>query len=448
MGKIEQHYRADGYLSAVMGGRDRPLMGSDISPLSGLGARGALETLYLSSGLASTIVDRPAEDALARGVKLEGDVNNRLSNELDRLDVIRHLTLALRMALLHGAAALLPLMDDSPSMAEPINPEGLMTIREVRAISGAWISRDLGVDQNALSANFGRPMHYLINFPGALEPVRVHWTRLIPVPGEGSDLSSATETVPWQGKSVLAGAWKEFFDYRDVCQWAIRVLERKQQPVYKMKELADMLMMGTEGEELVQKRIQAVDSVRNLLRTVVVDSEDEFRVTDLSLSGLDSVINEFRISLAAAGKVPVAVLFGETPKGLGATGSGDMAVYESRVGQLRTNSAMPAFERLMELITSQRGTRWPRSWKVCSQSVWEPTEKEKAETAEARARARKAEIESLLALLRDRQITALEFRTALRMLMEGQELSETPPPGAEQTPEPSPAPRPQQGNPA
>lgn len=388
--------RQDGYLSAVMG---------HVPHNYSVRNRGmALQLIvqeYHSRGLAASIIDRPAQDALSQGIMVVNDENNLIANEIDRLRVTSKLILALKQALLYGASAIMPIMDDSPSLSQPVDLTAITRVSEFRPIAGTRIKHDNDFDQDITSENFGKPRTYMVTFPRASGPVRVHYTRLIPIPGEGAYMDDIVETVPWQGKSVLASCWTELRDYQDGCKWALQVLERKQQATYKMKGMAELLEeYGKDedgaGEAIIQKRISNVDAGRNVLRSVVVDAEDEYNITDLTLSGIADVINEQRVSLSASSRTPVTVLFGETPKGLGATGSGELAIYQSRLGELRVDHAAPALERMVELITAQKGTSWPKEWKATFNPIWAPSAKEKAEVDKVEAEARKLRVDAVL----------------------------------------------------
>lgn len=92
-------FRMDGYMSAVLGGREfgQARLASVSAPY-----------LYAKGGVFARICDKPAADALSGKLKLEND-NGTLATEWERLNVIAHLTDAVRWTRLTGGAVLMRL---------------------------------------------------------------------------------------------------------------------------------------------------------------------------------------------------------------------------------------------------------------------------------------------------------------------------------------------------
>ncbi len=167
-----------------------------------------------------------------------------------------------------------------------------------------------------------------------------------------------------------------------------------------------------------------IDTVRNALRSVAIDSEDSFNVLDLTLAGIDNVCQTEATSLAGAARMPKMLLFGESPSGLGNTGEGDKAVYQSRLSQIRNDVASPALERIVELITSQKTANWGEDWKVEFQPLWQPSEKEKAETAKADQEAKEKAADTIIKLVVARLMDPEEARQVLVKLYPEHEFEE------------------------
>lgn len=394
--------RADGYMSAMLGGRQITSITQRLLPTM-------VADAYMTRGIASAIVDRPAEDTMSRGVEIENDNENTILDEFERLNVLGVLTKALKMALLCGASAILPIMDDSPDLADPIDPNHLGQLRFLRPIHGDWIKATEDIDMDSGSENFGQPLLFYVNFPGSGVQQRIHYSRLIKIPGEGEGMDAIRQNPPWRGRSTIASCWVELQDFFDAMRWSILILERKQSPVYKMKGLAELIGAGVEGEIIAQRRVSNVDTVRNTLRSVVVDSEDEYTVNDLTLSGIKDVIGEAKVALAASARIPASILFGESITGLNSSGEGEMSIYHSRVSQIQANSVLAAMVKVVELICSQKGT-WPPDWKIKFMPLWEPSEKEEAETEKLEAETRGVELASIAEALAINQISPEEAR--------------------------------------
>lgn len=355
------------------------------------------EALYATDGLAALIVDRPAEDALSRGFTVEGDEDETVLNEVDRLDAIQHLTDALRWARLHGAGAVLMLVDDGRRLDQPLNVAGLRRINDLLSYPASAITAGRARYPDPAQANYGEPILYTLQ-PRYGQPFDVHESRLLRVSGDALSYRSAVMDIPWMGRSALEGCRADLMRYRDALMLTRAILERKQQPVHRMAGLADTLALPDgEGERIIAARLRNVDLMRGLFTTVAVDGGDEFSVLDAAVSGIDALLNGFRIALAASAGVPVPILFGEGLSGLGNSGSGEQGIYHARVRTAQERSLRPAIERLVSLIWAQSevAAREPEKWRVAFNPLWSPSEKELADAESVRATARKTEGEWL-----------------------------------------------------
>jgi hypothetical protein len=99
--------RFDGFMNVLSGlgsGMDRTMATTQTSRLFNRYSFLDLSDLYLTNGLAQKIVDRPSDDAVQRGIEIEGDEDNLMGDEYDRLQVLAKLAIALRWSRLFGGA--------------------------------------------------------------------------------------------------------------------------------------------------------------------------------------------------------------------------------------------------------------------------------------------------------------------------------------------------------
>jgi phage-related protein (TIGR01555 family) len=405
--------RNDGFmnvLGSLVGDRQ-----SRTASLTGF-APAEAEHLYVADGLAAMIVDRPAEDATARGFEIEGDEDGVVLNEMDRLDAGPVLTDALRWSGLYGASAIMPLVEDGLDLTDPLIPERVRLITDLMVYPSVCIKPNPERYADPRLRNFNEPVTYrvLSRFGGSFD---VHESRLWGVPGDPLPrMLQNAYGLPWMGRSRLEACWTDLKHYRDGLALSRAIMERKQTPVYAMTGLAETLKEGKEGEEIVEKRLQIVDQVRSILTTLAIDGNDKYTIADSALGGVDHVLRDFKIALSASSGVPVAVLFGEEIKGLGSTGHGEQSIYHGRLKQLQERSVRPIMERLAALIFAQSSVpvREPEKWRVVFLPLWSPTEKEQADAALAHANARKAEAEGLNAYLSMQVIAPEEIRQIIK----------------------------------
>jgi uncharacterized protein len=436
-------WRADGYMSAVA---STPFGASSVVNRStGFGIPGIdggaanqgvgiklrtdveLTWLYLRSGIAARIVDAPADDALARGFVIEGDDGDlTILGECERLDVIDRLSDAIRWARLLGGAAILIVADDGGTFEEPLNEARIASLQELRVYDATAIRPDATAYIDPQLANYGMPEFYMIQPAGGGAQFRVHDTRLILVSGEVLPAFVARQRdsgLLWRGRSALEGCYDSLLRYSAGMQWSERMLERKQQAVYSMVGLAEMIQHGMEG--LARTRIGMVDVVRSVLNTVVIDGGagagqnatpgDKYEVRDLNMSNVPDTLHLYQQDICADTGFPVTVLFGRSPAGHNATGESDMESYYRMVGQLQRRDAQPVLKRLIELILVQKdysGAR-PAEWELEFNPLWLPSDKEQAETAQANALADKASADAAVAYMDSGVMTNVDVRADL-----------------------------------
>ncbi|TFL14208.1 DUF1073 domain-containing protein [Pusillimonas caeni] len=372
--------KLDGYESALIGHR-RLQMGAGVLSAS---------MLYAQGGLYGRVIDKPADKAVARGVEIEGD-DGRLQAELDRLKVMPALADALRWSRLSGGAGIVIIADDG-AVNTPLNPESIGEIAELRVFDIEDISADERRYSDPRQANFGMPEFYRVHTGSAT--FVVHESRLVEVGGDPLPAKLKTRGIPWQGRSVAEMAFPAVMRFQEGVRLAVSILQRKQQAVYGMKGLADMIQ--NDLEPVVQKRINLVDAVRGVLNTVAIDSEDEYDIKDMNLSGVKDVLQELQVACSADTGMPVTILFGRSPGGLNATGDADFDGYHEMIEGAQRTRLTPALERIVSLIYAQRSfSNPPEDWSIKWPALESPTDKESAEVRKTNAEAEAREMEAL-----------------------------------------------------
>ena len=346
------------------------------------------EQAYDAGGLAAVIVDRPANDATSRGWKVNAgaeDDEDSSEDEFSRLNTQEVMAKALRLARIEGAAGVLVLTDDGPDLSAPLDLSRVKNITGLVPYGAKSIKPEPGEYGEPTQLNYGEPTHYSMT-PERGASVVVHESRILRVTGSPTIKTARSASGPcWMGRSALDDETiSAVVAVKQATQWAMRLLERKQQAVNKMQGLGQMIASGQ--EEYVRKRLQLVDLGRSVLNTVAVDKEDDFSVLDLSLTGVNEVLRELKSYLSACtGFMPVSILFGETPTGLNATGRADLEFYYGGIGALQDRSLRPALERLTTIIFAQSGFSEPKEWHIEFEPMWVPSEQEEADAEDKKA---------------------------------------------------------------
>jgi len=364
--------------------------------------------LYMTNGIAQKIIDRPADDAFQRGVKIENDDEDLMSAEFDRLQVLAKMADAVRWSRLCGGSALLLIAKDGGEFTDPLNLNTLETIEEIKVLDLSCVKgTDKYYTDAADTQTYGKMEFYSITVPG-LQAFDVHETRLIPMGGDPIPYGIlSANRIHWAGRSVLEACYNDISRYSQGLEWSLRLLERKQQAVYSMAGLGDMFATG--DDNIVKERINLVDMVRGNLNSVVIDKEDTYVIQTPGMDGVDNAIQEYQVAVSAASNIPVTILFGKSTTGLNATGSGDLEAYYGMVSKIQNVIARPTLEKLVSILWLQADVKGkiPDDWAIVYNPLWVPDEVQVAQANLAKQQANSAEVTMLISLM-DNQIFSPE----------------------------------------
>lgn len=389
-------------------------------------AGGHLQIAYNTDGIAQTIVDRPAEDALSQGFEIEGDEGEELLNELDRINAHAVLINAIQWARLDGAGAILMRLRDGLALTEPMDLAKIDSILGLEDFPASAIAPGPTRYTDPALMNYGLPKTYFLT-PKNGTAFEVHETRLLKVPGDTIGWTGAiTHSIPWMGRSALLSCYEDLMRYRDSVDLVPLILEMKQQPISKMKGLSELLVKKL--DDVVKSRLRMVDRSRSMLRTVAVDGEDSFEVADNQLAGIGETIRVLEKSLIASSKIHGAVLFGDEAKGIGNTGHADEGIYHGLLHRVQSRQAKPTLEALIIVVWAQRAFRekQPEKWRIKFKPLYSPTAKEVAEARKINAEARKTEFEGMEVGIRNHAMSGDEMREVISRDVPEWEIPSTP----------------------
>ena len=403
--------RQDDYTSAVLGPGRMMAQFSGMAGLSGL-------MRYASGGLYARAVDMPADKAVSRGVIIEGDKDGEVAAQFDRLGVLNVMADCLRWSMVVGGGAVVLVTDDSESLADPLDENRLTEIVELRSYPGSDFQPETERYDDPKSPKFGWPVRYRVTSNGA--QFIIHESRIITVTGGPLPRATARHNVPWMGREEVSRGYRAICRYETSLDYSENILMRKQQAVYGMKGMADLLKnpafngKPNAGEQVIRSRINAVDSVRGVLNTVAVDSDDTYTIIDNNISGIKDVVGEMKSDVAAQFGEPVTLLFGESPGGQNSTGESDMEIWHEKVEGLQKRLQKP-LERMVSLIMLQDDVTPLEDWKIVWPPLESPNEQEQAEADAKKAATRKTEVEAVVAavnagILSERQAAEILVR--------------------------------------
>jgi phage-related protein (TIGR01555 family) len=128
------------------------------------------------------------------------------------------------------------------------------------------------------------------------------------------------------------------------------LLDEAKVDIYKINGLAQK-MMTTGGTTAITTRIQTANQIKNYINALVLDAQEEYESKSMTFSGLAEVMQENRIGIAAALRIPENKLFGQSATGF-ASGQDTLEVYNAMVEAEVRKPLNPIVRNLLKVMFS------------------------------------------------------------------------------------------------
>lgn len=339
---------------------------------------------YRMSAMAKRVVNMPAEDSCRewREWQAEAKQITKLEAEEKRLGLLVKVKSARKRARLFGGAAIFIGTGES-NLARPLNPERIseggikyLTLLNKHQLSVDQIQRDPNVP------GFNMPESYRMS-AGEQAMVDIHPSRLAIFKGdECPDEDLVPDTHGW-GESVLNTALEKVKQLDGTEANVASLIYEAKVDVIKVKNFTQNLREGGQAfEKLMLKRFGLAATAKGINGALLLDGEEDYDQKSANFSTLPQIVDTFRQAVSAATGIPVTLLFGVSPGGMNATGESDIRGYYDRIKAEQELEIEPAMDVLDEcLIRSALGSR-PEEIHYNWRKLWQPSQKEIAETAE------------------------------------------------------------------
>jgi hypothetical protein len=378
--------RQDGFQSAIMGlgvpGRDKTM---SVNHVTRVVTDVEAMDLWRGNDIAKKAIEVIPEEMFRQGWDIKMDdkeMAEALMARCEELAVTAALQRAKQFERAYGGAAIVSTINDGASdLSEPLNERNIMQITGLKVYEPREL-HPLRFYEDPRSEKYNEPMTWqLVPISGRrVQLGEIHESRMIIFPGIRVSNDDAQGTRAHWGDSVLT-AMEEVLQKFGITWSAVGALIADfAQAVFKIKNLAGIF--ASDNDQAFYKRLQAMDLSRSVLRSIVIDAEEDYERKATPMSGLPEILELFMTRMASASDLPGTRLFGMSPAGLNATGESDRAFLEDRV-VAQYPQLQPLHERLVKLIMlSKDGPlrgREPRLWSIEYRPLRQMDEKTRAE---------------------------------------------------------------------
>lgn len=329
----------------------------------------------------------------------EKEAEERTHAILDELDATTTFIEARQWSRAYGGSAMLLGVDDGQKFDKPVKEDAIKAVRWLVVLRPREI-RPVSYHADPSSGLYGKPKMYAVHRESsgqvASAQFNVHHSRIIRFDGIKVSRRHTSANNGW-GDSVLNRLFEPLADFQQSFKTLPTLISEFSQGVHKMKDLASLLM-GEGGEDVVKKRLETMDIGRSVLRSLVIDADDDFTRVQTPVSGLADLLDRVAKRFAAAADMPVSMVLGDQPSGLNATGEQNTRWWYDAQEADRGLKVRPAINRLLRLIfLSKEGPTKgiePARWSVQFGNLWKPSQAEVAEIRSKVANADKAYVDA------------------------------------------------------
>lgn len=370
----------------------------------------ALEAEYLWRGddIAAKIIEKPAREMVRRWIDVlvegESEQARAIEARLDELGAKAKVRKALMSKRAFGGAGILLGADDGAiDLTKPLNEKNLKAIRWLTVLDAEEL-RPVRRYSSLGDAKYGEPSVYEVQPRDGRAPVgqRVHESRVLILQGIQVSRRHANERNGW-GDSVFVRVFEVLSDCGMVWGSAATLLSDFSQAIFRIRGLAEAMASGR--EDLVRKRIEAIELGRSVVRAALLDAGDPeqgdageaFERVTTSLAGYPEMIEQFKTRMASAADMPVTQLWGDSPKGLSTGDKSGETWWNDHIAGLQEEELRDPINRLVKLLLlSREGPtkgKEPEKWSIRFRPLRQLTPNEEADRRLKNAQADKAYVD-------------------------------------------------------
>jgi phage-related protein (TIGR01555 family) len=146
--------------------------------------------------------------------------------------------------------------------------------------------------------------------------------------------------------------------------------------------------LASEDKAIIEDRMRVMQQTKGVHRMYWLDADnnEEYGRTEVSLTDVPAIMQQFMVAVAGAADVPAAIFFSSSPAGLNANakGEGDQTQLYNTCADYQRRYIGPKLDTIHTAVAGGTETHveWP--------SLWEASDNEKAQTRLSRANATKA----------------------------------------------------------
>ena len=331
----------------------------------------SLANFYEEDGMARRIIDVIPEEMVSPGFKVDGVKDEKaFKSTWDGLRLNGKIIDALAWSRLFGGSGLLAMVKDNRKLTSPVKEGAKLEGVVVYDRNQITVSKRV---TNIRSVRYGEPELYKIAPGGNVDPFEVHYTRIYISDGERVSNRTRKQNDGWGASVLNARLVEAIVDYNYCHELATQLLRRKQQAVWKAKDLAQMCD-DEEGRYAARLRLAQVDDESGVGRAIGIDSGDEdYTVLNSDVSGVPEFLQEKIDRIVSLTGIHEIILKNKNTGGVSASQNTALSTFYKMIDRKREDEYRPLLEFLLPFIIDEE------EWSIEFEPLTVPSDKEKSE---------------------------------------------------------------------
>lgn len=348
--------------------------------------RTLLEWIHRGSWLGGVAVDIYADDMTRAGVDILGvtapDDMEAIEEEATALSLWPRLNETIKWSRLYGGAIAVFLIEgqnyDTPLRVERID-EG--AFRGLVVFDRWMIEPSLNDLVNDPGPDLGLPKFYTVTTDApAMRGFKVHHSRCIRLEGVPLPYWQRVMENLW-GTSVFERLYDRMVAFDSATTGAAQLVYKAYLRTYAIDGLREVISAGGKAMTGLVKYVDMMRRFQSIEGITLLDAKDKMEAMQQpTFTGISDALTQFGQQLSGALQIPLVRLFGQSPAGF-STGDTDLKLYYDTILQQQQSRLKVGVTKAYRLIGISKRIDVPKGFGVRFRSLWQLTEKEKADIA-------------------------------------------------------------------
>lgn len=374
-------------------GADNPLStaGYGFNPITRI--RTMLEWIHRGSWLGGVAVDLVADDMTRGGIDSLDELDAKdwatIESSMVELGCWAGINSNIKWGRLYGGSVGILLVEgQDPSTPLRVESIGKDQFKGILTLDRWMVDPSLNNLVSELGPHLGMPKFYKVFTDApALRGANIHYSRIIRAEGIELPYNQRLAENLWS-ESVLERIYDRMVAFDSATTGAAQLVYKAHVRTYAIDQLRDIIAAGGPPLEGLIRYVEMMRRFQSVEGMTLIDSKDKMEtMTATAFSGLSDALMQFGQQLSGALQIPLVRLFGQSPAGLSATGESDLRMYYDNIKKDQIKGLKVPVTTVVIAVARSKQITLPQGFGIDFRSLWQLSDKEKAEIAEITGRA-------------------------------------------------------------